>query len=66
MLKNNDKEVSSVSVGDNVLVNISEIDRSRLAPRNVMGVVMNINEGLHSLGTKHETLDKQLSEINFR
>lgn len=65
MLKNTERKLTPVSVGDNVLVNIPDVDRGRLAPRNVMAVVMNKSDDLFTLGTRHGVLDKEFSRNQF-
>lgn len=66
MLKRTERKLTPVSVGDNVLVNIPDVDRGRLAPRNVMAVVINKNDDSYTLGTKHGVLDKQFSRNQFQ
>lgn len=42
-----------VVTDDNVLIPIPEFDRSRGDPPNLIGVVMDTNEGKYKVGTKH-------------
>lgn len=56
-----------VFAGDNILVNIPDMDRGRLAPRNVLAVVMEVVEpNLFSIGTKHGKLEKLYSRNEFQ
>lgn len=66
MLKNTERKLTPVSVGDNVLVNIPDVDRGRLAPRNVMAVVVNKNDDHYTLGTRHGVFDKHFSRNQFQ
>ncbi|KAJ8948465.1 hypothetical protein NQ314_008400 [Rhamnusium bicolor] len=47
-------------------VKVSDIDRGRLALRNVLAVVLSVNEsGLHKLGTKEGALERLYSRNEF-
>ncbi|KAK9753621.1 hypothetical protein QE152_g1887 [Popillia japonica] len=50
----------------NVLVKISEVDRGRLAPRNVLAVVLSEKEGLYQLGTSTDVLAKLYARSEFQ
>lgn len=54
-----DKSHPPAKVGDNVTVPIPDVDRGRGDLRNVIGVVLEINDdGLYKIGTKHGILQK--------
>ncbi|CAH2007339.1 unnamed protein product [Acanthoscelides obtectus] len=46
-----------IDVGRTVILRVPDVDKGRLAPRNMLAVVLNINDsGLYQLGTKEGTL----------
>lgn len=45
-------------VGQNVVIRIPDVDRGRADPRNVMAVVMSIENGFYKLGTKSGIIDR--------
>lgn len=67
MLVQSQNKFPPVNVGDNVLINIPEVDRGRLAPRNVLAVIMEkTDQGLFILGTKNGKLQRLYSRNEFQ
>ena len=67
MLNQSQSKFPPVMVGDNVLINVPEVDRGRLAPRNVLSVVMEkTDQGLYVLGTKNGKLSRLYSRNEFQ
>jgi len=68
MLNLSRKKFAPAAVRDNVLISIPSVDRSRLATRNVLGVVMEHNESLdlYKIGTKDGTLAKLYAINEFQ
>lgn len=67
MLQQSHKKFSPADVGDNVLVNIPDVDRGRLAPRNIVAVIMEkTTEDLYVLGTKNGKLKRLFSRNEFQ
>lgn len=58
MLQASRQRFEEAEVGQNVVVPIPDVDRGRGDPRNVMAVVMSINDGFYRLGTKHGVLNR--------
>ena len=53
MVSLSNSRLAAVDTGTNVVVRVPDLDRGRLAPRNVLAVVVDVNTfGLHLLGTK--------------
>jgi len=49
----------AVDVGTNVVIRVPDLDRGRLAPRNILAVVVDVNSsGLYLLGTKEGQLER--------
>ena len=66
MLTLSRQKLPPAEVGQNVLVKVPDVDRGRLAPRNVLDVVLKINEnGLYKLGTKEGELERIYSRNEF-
>ncbi|KAJ8893371.1 hypothetical protein PR048_005962 [Dryococelus australis] len=66
MLQTSRKKFPPASTGDNTLVSIPDVDRGRLAPRNVLAVIMEeVEPNLFSIGTKHGKLEKLYSINEF-
>ena len=61
MLQSSNKRFKPLSVGENVMVPIPDVDRGRVDFRNVKAVVKeaNVNMGLYTIGTIHGTLKQQ-------
>ncbi|XP_050316070.1 uncharacterized protein LOC126750480 [Anthonomus grandis grandis] len=67
MLNQSQSKFPPVNVGDNVLINVPEVDRGRLAPRNVLSVIMEkTDQGLYVLGTKNGKLTRLYSRNEFQ
>lgn len=48
-----------VEIGDNIIIPIPDVDRAKADLRNIIGVVLQMDEqGLHKIGTKYGILDK--------
>ena len=65
MKKKSDAKLSSVSVGENVLIPIPDVDRARTDLRNVIAIVMENNNGFYKLGTPHGILNSLYSRSQF-
>jgi hypothetical protein len=48
----------AVDIGTNVVVRVPDLDRGRLAPRNVLAVINVSSSGLYLLGTKEGLLER--------
>ena len=49
----------AIDIGTNVVVRVPDLDRRRLAPRNVLAVVVDVSSsGLYLLGTKEVLLER--------
>ena len=56
----------AVDIGTNVVVRVPDPDRGRLAPRNVLAVVVDVNSsGLYLLGTKEGLLERLYARNEF-
>ena len=56
----------TVDIGTNVVVRVPDLDRGRLAPRNVLAVVVDVNSsGLYLLGTKEGLLERLYARNEF-
>ena len=53
MLKATERRFGTVDVGTTVRVPIDSVDRGKTDPRNVLGVVMENNNGYYKIGTPH-------------
>lgn len=59
MLKTSDKVNAPLKVGSNVLIEIPSVDKAKTDLRNIIGVVMEVNDhGLHKIGTKTGILNQ--------
>lgn len=59
MLRTSKRKYKPCDAGTNVLVKIPDVDRGRCAHRNIMGVVLSLNEhNLYKIGTAEGVLDK--------
>ena len=66
MKKKSDAKLSSVSVGENVLIPIPDVDRARTDSRNMIAIVMEINNGFYKLlGTPHGIVNSLYSRSQF-
>jgi hypothetical protein len=56
----------AVDIGTNVVIRVPDLDRGRLAPRNVLSVVVDvISSGLYLLGTKEGLLERLYARSEF-
>ena len=59
MVSLSNSRLPAVDIGTNVVIRVPELDRGRLAPRNVPAVVIDVNtSGLYLLGTKEGLLEQ--------
>jgi len=59
MVSLSNSRIPAVDIGTNVVVRVPDIDRGRLAPRNVLAVVVDVSfSGLYLLGTKEGLLER--------
>ena len=59
MISFSNSVLQAVDIGTNVVVRVPDVDRGRLAPRNVLAVVVDVNSsGLYQLGTKEGLLER--------
>jgi len=58
--------LTAIDIGTNVVVRAPYLDRGRLAPRNVLAVVVDVNSsGLYLLGTKEGLLERLYARNEF-
>lgn len=60
MVNRSNKKLGVLNKGDNVLVTVSEFDRGRGDPPNLIGVVIQEKEGKYKIGTKHGIIQNWL------
>nr|CAH7758779.1 unnamed protein product [Callosobruchus chinensis] len=60
------KKLGSFNVGDNVLLGISEFDRDRGDPANLIGIVLAEKGGKFKVGTKHGIVDTWLEKNSLQ
>jgi len=66
MVSLSNSRLPAVDIGTNVLVRVPDLDRGRLAPRNVLAVVVDvISSGLYLLGTKEGLLERLYASSEF-
>ena len=66
MLASSAKKFHPANIGDNVLVPIVRPDKmNSLGPRNMLGVVTNISEGVYTIGTRDGTLNTAYTRNQF-
>lgn len=65
MQKQTKKILSEVQVGQSVLIKVPEFDRHNVAPRNAIGVVSDIRNGMFEIGTENGVIDKLYSRGQF-
>jgi len=59
MVSLSNSRLPAVDIGTNAVVRVPDLDRLRLAPRNVLAVVVDVNSsGLYLLGTKEGQLER--------
>ncbi|KAI1696117.1 hypothetical protein Ddc_20699 [Ditylenchus destructor] len=61
MLQESAKRNAPISVGQNVLIAIPIFDRAKTDPRNLLGVVMEEEDGFYRIGTKYGILGQKYS-----
>lgn len=66
MLQQSCSKYTKIDIGQNVLVKIPDVDRGRLAPRNVLAVVLSEKEDLYQLGTSTGVLEKLYARNEFQ
>ena len=65
MVSLSNSRLPAADIGTNILVRVPDLDRGRLAPRNVLAVVVDvISSGLYLLGTKEGLLERLLLAVN--
>jgi len=66
MVSLSNSRLPAVDTGTNVVVRVPDLDRGRLAPRNVLAVVDDVNSsGLDLLGTKEGLLEQLYARNEF-
>jgi hypothetical protein len=66
MISHSNSRLSAVVIGPNVVVRVPDGDRGRLAPRNVLVVILGIKcSGLYQLGTKEGLLERLCARNEF-
>ena len=66
MVSLSNSRLPAVDIGTNVVVRVPDLDRGRLAPRNVLPVVVDVNSsGLFLLGTKGGLLERLYARNEF-
>ena len=53
------RHFTPIPVGDNVMVNVPELDRGRGDDKNILCIVISESEGFFQIGTKHGKLEHQ-------
>jgi hypothetical protein len=66
MISVSSSSLPAVDTGTNVVVRVPDLDRGRLAPRNVLAVVVDVcSSGLYLLGTKEGLLERLYARNEF-
>ena len=66
MVSLSNSRLPAVDIGTNVVVRVPDLDRGRLAPRNVLAVVVDVSSsGLYLLGTKEGLLERLYARNEF-
>lgn len=66
MLALSNSKFPPAEIGTSVVVRVPDVDRGRLAPRNVLAVVTQVkSSGLYELGTKNGTLERVYARNEF-
>ena len=66
MVSLSNSRLPAVDIGTNVVVRVPELYRRRLAPRNVLAVVVDVSSsGLYLLGTKEGLLERLYARNEF-
>ena len=61
MLLNTALKLPPLSVGDNVRVPIPKVDKGKLGPNHILGVITKVSNNSYSIGTEKVTLDRNYS-----
>ena len=59
------RSLRAVGVGDNVAVPVSQFDRSKGDPPNVIGIVLSVEDSGYAIGTKQGIIRGRLSRNQF-
>jgi len=66
MVSLSNSRLPAVDIGINVVVRVPDLDRGRLAPRNVLAIVVGVNStGLYLLGMKEGLLERLYARNEF-
>ena len=66
MVSLSNSRLPAVDIGTNVVVRVPDVDRGRLAPRNVLAVIVDVSSsGFHLLGTKEGLLERLYARNEF-
>jgi len=66
MVSLSNSRLPGVYIGTNVVVRVPDLERGRLAPRNVLAVVVDVSSsGLYLLGTKEGLLERLYARNEF-
>jgi len=66
MVSVSSSRLPAVDIGTNVVVRVFDLDRGRLAPRNVLVVVVDVStSGLYLLGTKEGLIERLYARNEF-
>jgi len=66
MVSLSNSRLPAVDIGTDVVVRVPDLDRGRLAPRNVLAVVVDVSSsGLYLLGTKEGLLERLYARNEF-
>jgi hypothetical protein len=65
MVSLSNSRLPAVDIGTNVVVRVPDLDRGRLALRNVLGVINVNSSGLYLLGTKEGLLERLYARNEF-
>ena len=66
MLRLSNSKFTPASIGDSVRIPVPEVDRSKCAARNVIGVVMDINDDkMYKIGTSQGVLKNLFTRVQF-
>ncbi|XP_071054394.1 KRAB-A domain-containing protein 2-like [Onthophagus taurus] len=66
MLQQSCSKFPKIEIGQNVLVKTLDVDRGRLAPRNILAVVLSEKDDLYQLGTSTGVLEKLYARNEFQ
>jgi hypothetical protein len=66
MVSLSNSRLPATDIGTNVVIRVPDLDRGRLAPRNVLAVVVDVNtSGLYLLGKKEGILERLYARNEF-